>query len=134
MAGLPNAASVIPRCGFGIPVSPWFAWSPWLCRFVHLWYGVGLKGISGSQRRREGRKQATTNVVARFRDGPAGPPTSWVPPWFLLPTVHPAVEIENQPTSLEEGRGTWWAGGSWLEGWWWGDVILVVVDERRMDG
>ena len=32
------------------------------------------------EERRNGRKQATTFVVARFRDALLGPPTSWVPP------------------------------------------------------
>ena len=31
-------------------------------------------------------KRATTFVIARFRDAPPGSPTSWVSPWFLVPS------------------------------------------------
>ena len=35
--------------------------------------------------RRNGRKQAMTNVIACFRDALLGPPTSWVPPHISPP-------------------------------------------------
>ncbi len=49
-------------------------------RFVHLRYGVALKEISG-EKMKEGRaKTSHDKCRGSFRDAPAGPPTSWVPP------------------------------------------------------
>jgi len=42
-----------------------------------------------------------------FRDAPFGPPTSWVPPGFIL--LYPFVEqCQTSPHPSEEGRGTVW--------------------------
>jgi len=54
-------------------------------------------------------------------------------PWFLLPTVYPAVELENQPTSLRRGEGHMVYWHSWFDGWWRGEVMVMVVDERGID-
>jgi hypothetical protein len=52
--------------------------------------------------RRNGRKRATTFVVARFRDALLGPPTSWVPPRVSPP---PTPCWLTSPHPSEEGRG-----------------------------
>jgi hypothetical protein len=53
-----------------------------------------------------GKKQATTNVVARCRDALHGPPTSWVPPGVLHP---PFLRQPYKPlTSLRKGEGRLW--------------------------
>src|SRR6266567_4508154 len=49
-----------------------------------------------------------------------------------FPLSFPWSSLKTSPHPLEEGRGTWWAGDSWFEGWWRGEVMVVVVDERRM--
>ena len=48
-----------------------------------------------------------TYVVARFRDAPPGPPTSWVPPGVPDSQNLPSSDDEP-PTSLWRGEG--WAG------------------------
>jgi len=53
--------------------------------------------------KRKGRKLATTKVVARFRDAPAGPPTSWIPP-CIPPFISPGRARSNRPTSLWRGE------------------------------
>ena len=55
------------------------------------------------------------------------------PPLVLLPTVLPEVELENQPTSLKRGEGHMVGWKFVVEGWWRDEVMVVVVDERRMD-
>jgi hypothetical protein len=59
------------------------------------------------------------------------------PPCFLLPTLHPTVELENQPISLRRGEGHRVGGRSRFEGWWVGEVMVVVrggwaQDQRLM--
>ena len=65
---------------------------------------------------REGQKRATTKVVARSCDAPAGPPISWVPP--LVPPspscFPPSSMTQMGPHPSAEGRGT---GGLQLRGW-----------------
>ena len=69
-----------------------------------------------------------TKVVARFRDSPRGPPTSWV-----LFSFHPYPSIEQERTGPHpsgEGRGT---GGwrAWLRESWGGECEAGVVGRRK---
>src|SRR6266567_9409230 len=78
--------------------------------------GVGRSGRQWGGGKKEGRKRATTKVMARFRDAPAGPPISWVPPCVSPP--YPLVERDctrlHRPTSLWGGEGRVWVDGqSW---------------------
>ena len=45
-----------------------------------------------------------TQVVVRFRDVLAGPPTSWVPPG-VSPSLNPSSSKNKPPTSLWRGEG-----------------------------
>jgi len=71
--------------------------------------GVGRSGRQWGGGKKEGRKRATTKVMARFRDAPAGPPISWVPPCVSPP--YPLVEQDcTGPHPSGEGRG----GYGWM--------------------
>jgi hypothetical protein len=89
-------------------------------RFVHLSYGVELKGISGEVM--EGRRAKTSHDKCRgsFRDAPAGPPISWVPPGSCFPLSIPRSRSKPSPHPSEEGRGTWWGGVRGLKDGGWG--------------
>jgi len=67
-------------------------------------WGIGSRGLfSWGRGKREGQKQATTKVVARFRDAPVGPPTSWVPP-CVPPSISPqSSQMETAHIPLERG-------------------------------
>src|SRR5437016_3407609 len=69
------------------------------CRIVHLWYGVELQGVSGEAVKKDS-----------FRDTPAGPPSSWVPPGSSSPQCIPWSSSKTSPHPSEEGRGTCCAG------------------------
>jgi len=71
--------------------------------------GVKRSGRQWGGGKKEGRKRATTKVMARFRDAPAGPPISWVPPCVSPP--YPLVEQDcTGPHPSGEGRG----GYGWM--------------------
>jgi len=70
----------------------------------------GLEALATATGKRKGRQWATTKVVARFRDVPAG----HFPP-IAPPSVFSSVERHrNGPTSLRRGEGHLWIGG---RGW-----------------
>src|SRR6266567_3637093 len=92
--------------------------------------GVGRSGRQWGGGKKEGRKRATTKVMARFRDAPAGPPISWVPPCVSPP--YPLVERDcTGPHPSGEGRGGcgWMARvGSELGRW----VVKDVARKSRI--
>ena len=63
--------------------------------------GFSIVGVGRGEMDRT--KRTTINIVVRFRDAQAGPPTSWVPPG-VYPSPNPASSEIKQPTSLWKGR------------------------------
>ena len=65
---------------------------------------VGLNVVSGGLTKEGWEKRTMTQVVVRFRDVLAGPPTSWVPPG-VSPSLNPSSSKNEPPTSLWRGEG-----------------------------
>ena len=66
--------------------------------------GAGVLQVWSDGLTRDGIKQVTTNVVARFRDAPHGPPILGPPLTVLPPQFLHQVRI-SRPHPSEEGRG-----------------------------
>jgi len=97
-------------------------WRRRVCRYLSLW---GSRSVV-AQRGRNGKKRATTNVVAHFRDAPDGPPISWVPP-SNTPSPIPLSSEKLPPTSL-------WKGERWLWLQLWPVLVSKPTSLTRGEG
>ena len=65
--------------------------------------GIGQRGGQWGIGKREGQKWATTFVMARFRDSPRGPPTSWAPPCVPPSYISRSSRVDAAHIPIERG-------------------------------